>query len=59
MRRLWTGALTFGRVNIRVRLHSAVPGKEHVSSRLVHKKDSSPIKYERVCRKEGERTIRG
>jgi DNA end-binding protein Ku len=46
--------VTFGLVNIPVRLHSAVQGKERVSFRLLHKKDLSPIKYERVCQKEGE-----
>jgi len=54
MRPLWTGALTFGLVNIPVRLHSAVQAKERVSFRLLHKTDLSPIKYERVCQKEGE-----
>lgn len=54
MRPIWSGALTFGLVNIPVRLHSAVQGKERVSFRLLHKKDLSPIKYERVCQKEGE-----
>jgi DNA end-binding protein Ku len=54
MRPIWSGALTFGLVNIPVRLHSAIQGKERVSFRLLHKKDLSPIKYERVCQKEGE-----
>lgn len=54
MRPIWTGALTFGLVNIPVKLHSAVQSKERVSFRLLHKKDLSPIKYERVCQKEGE-----
>ena len=54
MRPLWTGALTFGLVNIPVRLHSAVQSKERVSFRLLHEKDLSPIRYERVCQKEGE-----
>jgi len=54
MRPVWTGALTFGLVNIPVKLHSAVQSKERVSFRLLHKKDLSPIKYERVCQKEGE-----
>jgi len=54
MRPLWTGALTFGLVNIPVRLHSAIQAKERVSFRLLHKTDLSPIKYERVCQKEGE-----
>ena len=54
MRPIWTGALTFGLVNIPVKLHSAVQGKERISFRLLHKKDLAPIKYERVCQKEGE-----
>jgi DNA end-binding protein Ku len=54
MRPLWTGALTFGLVNIPVRLHSAVQSKERISFRLLHKTDLSPIRYERVCQKEGE-----
>src|ERR1043166_8142564 len=54
MRPIWSGALTFGLVNIPVRLQSAVQSKERVSFRMLHKKDLSPIKYERVCQKEGE-----
>lgn len=51
MRPLRTGAMTFGLVNTSVELHSAVEGKERVSFRLIHKKDCSPIRYERVCQK--------
>ena len=54
MRPLWTGALTFGLVNIPVQLQSAIKSKERVSFRLLHKKDHSPIRYERVCQKEDE-----
>jgi DNA end-binding protein Ku len=54
MRPIWSGALTFGLVNIPVRLHSAVQAKDRVSFRLLHEKDLSPIRYERVCQKEGE-----
>jgi DNA end-binding protein Ku len=54
MRPIWKGALTFGLVNIPVQLHSAVQAQERVSFRLLHKPDLSPIKYERVCQKEGE-----
>ena len=54
MRPLWTGALTFVLVNIPVRLHSAIQAKERVSFRLLHKKDLSPIRYDRVCQKENE-----
>lgn len=52
MRPLWTGAVTFGLVNIPVRLHSAIQSKERISFRLLHKKDLSPIRYDRVCQKE-------
>jgi DNA end-binding protein Ku len=54
MRPQWTGALTFGLVNIPVKLFSAIQAKERVSFRLLHKKDLSPIKYERVSQKDGE-----
>lgn len=52
MRPIWSGALTFGLVNIPVRMHSAVRAKERVSFRLLHEKDLSPIRYERVCDEE-------
>ena len=54
MRPTWTGTLTFGLVAIPVTMHSAVRSKERISFRMLHKKDLSPIKYERVCEAEGE-----
>lgn len=54
MRSVWKGAVTFGLVHIPVELYSAVRSAERVSFRLLHKKDHSPIKYERVCQREGE-----
>ena len=54
MRPIWSGSLSFGLVNIPVRLQSAVRAKERVSFRLLHEKDHSPIRYERVCQKEGK-----
>jgi DNA end-binding protein Ku len=54
MRPLWSGSLTFGLVNIPVKLHSAVRATERVSFRQLSKKDLSPIKYERVSEKSGE-----
>ncbi|MEP6494357.1 MAG: Ku protein [bacterium] len=55
MRPLWSGALTFGLVNIPVKLHSAIKSKERVSFRLLHKKDLAPIRYERVNEKSGRK----
>ena len=46
---IWTGALTFGLVNIPVSLASAVRGAERTSFRMLHETDLAPIKYERFC----------
>jgi DNA end-binding protein Ku len=52
-RGIWTGALSFGLVNIPVEVHTAVRDtRPHF--RLLHAKDRSPINYERICQKEGE-----
>ncbi|HTE47257.1 MAG TPA: Ku protein [Gemmatimonadaceae bacterium] len=55
MRPLWSGALTFGLVNIPVKLYSAVKAKERVTFRLLHKKDLAPVRYERVSEKTGRK----
>ena len=52
-RGIWTGALSFGLVNIPVEVHTAVRDtRPHF--RLLHAKDRSPINYERVCQKDGQ-----
>ncbi|HMG12655.1 MAG TPA: Ku protein [Gemmatimonadaceae bacterium] len=53
MAAIWKGSLTFGLVNIPVELRTAVRA-DHISFRLLHEEDLSPVKYERVCQKEGE-----
>ena len=53
MRPIWKGALSFGLVNIPVQLYSAIRAGERVSFRLLHSTDNSPIRYERVCQKDG------
>jgi len=53
MAAIWKGSLTFGLVNIPVELKTAVRA-DHISFRLLHKEDLSPIKYERVCQADGE-----
>lgn len=53
MRAMWTGALSFGLVNIPVRLYSATGGQE-LKFKFLHQKDLSPIKYAKVCRAEGK-----
>jgi DNA end-binding protein Ku len=53
MAAIWKGSLTFGLVNIPVELKTAVRA-DHISFRLLHEQDLSPVKYERICEKEGE-----
>src|SRR5215218_7151218 len=50
-RALWTGSISFGLVNVPVRLYSAV--SEHkLHFHFVHQKDESPIGYQKICKKE-------
>jgi DNA end-binding protein Ku len=52
-RAIWSGSISFGLVNVPVRLYGAV--QEHkLRFHLVHQKDSSPIGYEKICKKEGK-----
>lgn len=51
-RSIWKGAISFGLVNIPVELHTAVRSEARISFRQLHRKDLSPIKYDRVCAKE-------
>lgn len=53
MAAIWKGALTFGLVNIPVELRAAVRN-DAIHFRLLHGKDSSPVRYERVCEKDGK-----
>jgi DNA end-binding protein Ku len=55
MAAIWKGALSFGLVNIPVRLHSAVrAGNGEIHFRQLHAKDLAPIKLERICTGDGE-----
>lgn len=50
-RPLWSGAISFGLVNVPVRLYPAV--REHrLHFHYVHEPDSSPIGYQKVCKAE-------
>lgn len=54
MRPIWSGALTFGLVNIPVKVYSATETENQIDFDLLHKEDLSPIKYARVCKREGK-----
>ena len=52
-RSIWKGSIAFGLVNIPVELFSAV--RDHRPKfRLLHAKDEAPVRYERVCQREGK-----
>jgi DNA end-binding protein Ku len=52
-RAIWTGAISFGLVNVPVRMYSAID--EHkLHFNYIHEKDGSRIGYEKVCKTEGK-----
>jgi DNA end-binding protein Ku len=52
-RAIWTGAISFGLVNVPVRMYSAI--EEHkLHFNYIHEKDGSRIGYEKVCKSEGK-----
>jgi DNA end-binding protein Ku len=52
-RALWKGSIAFGLVNIPVELHTAVRDSRP-RFRMLHADDKSPIRFERVCQREGK-----
>lgn len=52
-RAIWKGSLAFGLVNIPVELFTAVRDSRP-RFRLLHRKDESPVQYQRVCQREGK-----
>src|SRR3954465_3268852 len=51
-RALWKGSISFGLVNIPIELHTA--GRDHRPKfRTLHAKDKSPVRFERVCIRDG------
>jgi DNA end-binding protein Ku len=52
-RAIWTGTISFGLVNVPVRMYSAI--KEHkLHFHYLHTKDDSPIGYAKYCKKENK-----
>ncbi|WP_156290181.1 non-homologous end joining protein Ku [Oceanobacillus salinisoli] len=48
MHTMWKGTISFGLVNIPVKMHAATENKD-VKLRQLHKECKSPVKYEKVC----------
>lgn len=54
MRSLWSGSISFGLVNIPVKMYSGSHPREGLDLDMLHKEDLSPIRYARICRKDGK-----
>jgi DNA end-binding protein Ku len=52
-RAIWSGTISFGLVNIPVRMYSAIE-EQKLRFHFLHTKDDSPIGYEKVCKAEGK-----
>ena len=52
VRPFWSGSITIGLVNVPVRLHTMVRDRSF-SFRLLHRADGQPLKYDRVCSRDG------
>lgn len=53
MRPIWSGVISFGLINIPIKLYSATASSE-LKFNYLHKTDISPIRYAKVCRKDGK-----
>jgi DNA end-binding protein Ku len=52
-RSIWNGTITFGLVNVPIKLHSATESRT-VHFREVHATDGAPLQHKRVCSEEDE-----
>ncbi len=53
MKALWKGSISFGLVNIPVRLYSGT-SPHRIDLDMIRQKDQCPIQYVRVCKKDGK-----
>jgi len=53
-RALWSGSISFGLLQIPVGLHTAERREDEIHFRLLDKKDTTPVRYERVNAASGE-----
>jgi len=53
MRAIWSGVLSFGLINIPIKVYSGTAGTGFDLT-MLHKTDYSPIRYAKVCRKDGK-----
>jgi DNA end-binding protein Ku len=54
MRPIWNGSISFGLVNIPVRMFSGTNPREGIDLDMLHKADKGKIHYARICAKDGK-----
>lgn len=54
MRPIWNGSISFGLVNIPVRMFSGTNPREGIDLDMLHKEDKGKIHYARICQKDGK-----
>jgi DNA end-binding protein Ku len=52
-RAIWSGSISFGLVNVPVRMYSAI-SETDLRFHLIHEPDGGRIGYQKICKKEGE-----
>ncbi len=52
MRAIWTGAVSFGLINIPVKMYSGSESRGGIDLKMLHKHDMSPIRYAKFCKQE-------
>ncbi len=57
MHTMWKGTISFGLVNIPVKMHAATENKD-IKLRQLHKKCKTPIKYEKTCPNCGDEDVK-
>lgn len=51
MRAIWSGSISFGLVNIPIKLYSGIEDTS-ISFKMLHSSDQSPVRYAKICRAE-------
>ncbi len=52
MRALWTGSISFGLINIPVKLYSAADTRDGIDLHMLHAPDQGKIRYAKICETE-------
>ncbi len=54
MRSIWSGSISFGLINIPIKMFSGVQYQQGLDLDMLHAEDHSPIRYAKICREDGK-----